>query len=501
MGVVGGDVSRQRLTAAIIAIALIGLALRVLTLRSERGLLNADEAYTGVEAYEVLAGRFPVVLGGTAYTAVFEAYIYAPIAAVIGGDVIVLKSIAIVMWAVACVVIAVAAAELSPRHPTRTALIAGALAWITPGALLTISTLAYAGYASGMAVIAATFLLARRVIDADAPGPLALATVGLLAGIGFWMHPMFLSVLVPICLYVLVVHRRVTRWAALIVGGLVGCGPFLVWNAVNRFPSRRLPAEFEGTYLERLGGFVTELLPRAFGLRSITMHWYGPVGPLLGIALGALLVALAIVGVVAVVRSSTAPSRWLLAAVLVACLPMMALFPPLVYTADGRYAIIVFPFLVVAVALGISHLFDRLSLRLGAVTLVGVVGVWMLAFVVPDARPIFSTTARTPNADNEALVALLDDAGIAYVYGSYWRVLPIDFLADRRVTSAVLPPLPARFDERQATVLTAPPERVAWVLEPADDRPENVSGLAPWLGADAYRRSEIGSTVVYLPRG
>ncbi len=62
------------------------LLIRYFVLRSPAGRLGADEAYTGIESFEILAGHFPLTLGGTVYTLPFEAYLYAPIAAARGRE-------------------------------------------------------------------------------------------------------------------------------------------------------------------------------------------------------------------------------------------------------------------------------------------------------------------------------------------------------------------------------------------------------------------------------
>lgn len=492
--------------ASIAAIAIVGLTLRILTLRSVRGGLNADEAYTGIEAYEVLAGRFPVVLGGTSYTAVFEAYLYAPIAAVIGGDALVLKSIAVAFWALAAVLIGIAARDLvatarpaiDDPGPRRAGLIAGAIAWITPGALLVVSTQAYASYASGLALLAGTFVVARRMVDAPRPGGAPAFAVGALAGLGLWMHPMYLSVLIPIVAYVLAVHRRWRLWITVVVGGVVGAGPFLLWNALNGFPSRRLPAPVEGTWAERLSVFVRELLPRAWGLRDQQMQWY--LAPVIALVLYGALIAATIAGAVIIGRRSRRHSRWLLAATLAAVLPIMAMFPPLIYSADGRYGIISFAFIAIAVAITVEQLIATAQRAapasavraVGAAVSLGFVALGT-TYVLPDARSAFNTTAATPNAAAIETAALLRDRQIAHIAGSYWRVLPVEFFGDDEIYGSTL--ISPRFPERRAEVLAASPQTVAWVFEPSEENPALLA-----LGVEAYERVVIGDIVIYLPR-
>ncbi len=201
-----------------------GSCVRWLVLRSSAGVLTADEAYTGIQSFEIVGGQFPIVLGGTAYTLPLEAYLYAPVAALVGTDVVVLKLLSTVSWALASVALyVVARAAVESPHGARSP---AALCWLTPGALLLISVTAYSAYASGMLVTVGAFVLAAMVVDADEPDRWLVVGFGVLAGFGFWLHPMFLATLVPMVLVVLWMHRRRLD----------------VWFAVDRRRHRRMRA-------------------------------------------------------------------------------------------------------------------------------------------------------------------------------------------------------------------------------------------------------------------
>ena len=135
--------------AVLAVVAIVGLIVRWLVLRSPAGVLTADEAYTGIQSFEILGGQFPIVLGGTAYTLPFEAYLYAPIAAVVGANIVTLK------LRQHGVVGAGVRRRLFRRRAARRAVapVSSRLrcVWVTPGALLLISVTAYSAYASGLA--------------------------------------------------------------------------------------------------------------------------------------------------------------------------------------------------------------------------------------------------------------------------------------------------------------------------------------------------------------
>ena len=75
---------------------------------------------------------------------------------------------------------------------------------------------------------------------------------------------------------------------------------------------------------------------------------------------------------------------------------MMALFRNLIYANDGRYAMISFPFLVLALAGGV----DALAGRRPQVRVIGVIAlvavVWIVAFVRPTAVSLSRSTRHRP---------------------------------------------------------------------------------------------------------
>ena len=488
----GGRARARRVVAAAVVgiVVALGVIVRWLVLRSPSGLLTADEAYTGIQSFEILDGRFPIVLGGTAYTLPFEAYLYAPIAAFVGSNVMTLKLLSTVSWVIASVVLFMVARRTTDR---RVGLVAASLCWLTPGALLIISVTAYSAYASGMAVTILALLAGGIVVDARDPRRWTMFAFGALAGFGFWLHPMFLATLVPMVLVVLWMQRQwLVTWVLVIGGGILGCLPLLAWNVKNDWPSLDAPADVEGTYVERLRTFATDLMPRAFGLRDLELHWQpdNALAPLLYLVL----IALTVLGVVVLVRRPGPRSRLLLPAVLIGVFPIMAMFANLIFAADGRYGIISFPFIVLAIAVGV----DALAGRTNATRTIGVFAaaglVWIGGFVLPTVEPLVDATDGDPNAELEALVDTLGSAGIENVYGSYWAVLPVDFVGDQELTGGVFTFWPIRFPERQRGVEATPIDQIAIVYLITDEDPSRLP-----LPVDDYERRVFGDFVLYLP--
>jgi GT2 family glycosyltransferase len=483
---------RVRTWIAVAVVFVAGVVIRWLLFDTPAAVINADEAYTRLETFEILRGQFPMVLGGTVYTLPVEAYLYTPFTYLFNGaNVVPLKLLSTLSWFGTAVTLFFIGRRLVSE---RVGVIAAALCWITPGALMVLSITAYPAYASGMLVTTLAFLVATRILEAPAPGPSRplLVLFGVLAGFAFWLHPMFLTVMVPMTAVVLwSVRRRVDAVLSVIGGGIVGCLPLLVWNAVNGWPSLESPVEVPGSYTDRLRTFFVDLFPRAFGLRNAGLNWYhafwGPV-------LYAALLAVSALGLWTIGRRSRARGRIVLFVVLGLVFFLMAFLQNLIYANDGRYAMISLPFVFIVLAAGIDQLAGRRPpwRVVGVLTLV--TAIWLVGFVRPNAQPFLDQRGVDPNAQLDEIVDLLDERGIDRVYGSYWAVLPVDFAGDNRIVSGVFPFWPIRFPDRQRVVGATPPENVAVVYMSYDEDPAYL--LMP---SDRYERIVVGDRVVYLP--
>lgn len=471
-------------------VLLAGVVIRWLLFDTPAAAINADEAYTRIETFEILRGQFPIVLGGTVYTFPVEGYLYTPFTYLFNGaNVVPLKLLSTLSWVGTAVTLFFVGRRLVSE---RAGLIAASLCWITPGALMVLSITAYPAYASGMFVVTLAFLAATVVVDRPEPSRRLLVAYGVLAGFAFWLHPMFLTVMVPMTVVVLwAVRRRLDGWISVIGGGIVGCLPLLLWNATNGWPSLESPVEVPGTYTERLRTFAVDLLPRAFGLRDSGLNWYHSFwGPVLYVAL---LVTIGF-GLWTIARRSSARGRVVLFVVLGAVFFLMAFLQNLIYANDGRYAMISFPFVLIALAGGIDRLAGRRPPWRVIGVLIVVAAIWIVGFVRPNQQPFLDARGVDPNAQLDQIVDVLDERGINRVYGSYWAVLPVDFAGDNRIVSGVFPFWPIRFPDRQRIVGATPAENVAVIYMNYD---EDLAYLL--MPADRYERVVIGDRVVYLP--
>ena len=477
----------------IAALLAVGVVLRVVVLASSLGAFNADEASAGLHSIGVLRdGRIPVVIDGQYYTAVIDAILFSPVVSLAGGSVAVLKWLFAGMWAAAAATTFGATRRVLDR---RSAALACAFVWLAPGALLVLSTVAYMGYALALCVTAGTVWATTVAADQDIPTTRQSAVVGFLAGLGFYIHPMFIAVLLPMVAVVAVRHRRDwRRWWLPAVGAAVAAnGPFIAWNAINGWPSLTAQVYPPGSYADRLTGFISGLLPRGLGLRTLDGRWV--FGKPISVLVYAAIVGGVVAGCVVLLRAHRRPSRWIVPAGLIGCLPIMALLPPLIFVDDGRYAVIPFSLIAIALAAAATRFTSSWNLRRTVAALACVAVLWVSVTTIPFLVRQHAFDATDSNAWQDRVITRLDELDIKLLAGYYWFVLPIEYRTDRRVRTAIAGnPYVIRFAGSQRLVQNAPAEQVAFLFPPGEQDPSWF-----YLPVDSYRREDLGGMILYVP--
>ena len=503
---------RSTLTA-IVVVAVTGVLLRWWALSSPLGFLNADEAYTGLQAARILEGDIPVVMRGFGYTATLEAYVLAPVVALVGHSVILLKASQSLWWAIAAVVTGAAACAATGRRWA--GVVAAGLVWVGCGPILEVSLRSYPGYGTGYAAVAVTVWLAVMSVSAAGsrhvtPRVLHLG-LGAAAGLALYSHPMFVAVVAPLLLVTTLRHRRDVRayWAPTALGGLVVNLPFLAWNARNSWPSLTQPSPEIDPYLTRLGRFVSGLLPRAAGMRTPDGAWVLGLWP-------SLLVLIALVVLIGVgSRRLWHSDRWVAVTLLLPGVigwPLLAGFSNMWWVADARYTIVLLPVLVVLLASGVTPqrgVDTPRSVLIGATAATVMIAVTVLPWMLERARPVDAD----PNATTREIVRLLDDAEVANITGNFWLTHPVEYVSDLRIRAGVAGhpwgalfdwnpgrPYGVRFTDTQTAVMAADPTDRAYVFLPGDqflpaDQWEGVLAMP----TDRYTRHELPGAVLYVP--
>ncbi|MFM8531031.1 MAG: hypothetical protein ACKOD2_15425 [Ilumatobacteraceae bacterium] len=473
----------------ILGLVLAGVALRVWIFRTPQGALNADESFTGLQAMEIVRGDLPVVFEGQAYTAVPESYLFAPIVWIFGAPVVALKLLSSLLWAVVAVLVHRQSRSIVGSN---WAIVAAAFMWLAPGASMVMSVRAYEGYASGMLVVFLAVVASRRLLRGDHPTVRSSALVGALLGLAVYVHPMFVAVAAPVAAVPAWTYRRQVRtwWVPASLGAIATNVPFLAWNALNDWDSLDQASAGVDSLITRLGRFFTDLMPRALGLRDFDGDW--TLGRTLGPLLAILVLGLVIVGGIDLWRRGRAERVFVFPLVL--AWPIMSLFGNLEYVADGRYGVIVLPFVVIAIVVGLARISRRLVRSSLLLPLVATL-VWSALLVVPWARANLGDRVSDPNADVTRVVERLDEVGVKYLAGNFWWVLPVEYASDQRVrTEVVGNPYVVRLPDSHRIVQAASDSEVAFVFDASDEDLERLR-----LPVDRYERQEFGRAVLYVP--
>ncbi|HET9649603.1 MAG TPA: hypothetical protein VFP34_15430, partial [Microlunatus sp.] len=285
-------VSTRKLLLACLPAVAIGVLIRVWLMHTSLAPLNADEGVTGLQAYEVLRGKFRLIVAGNDYGSTTETYLIAPLLALWSG-----------VWPLRIVPIALSAvagyALYRLARPIFSSVPAAALAligWTTSGALTILSLRPYMGYTTGYIALIAAVALACHAMRTEHRLARTAGFAGFAAGFAIWSHPIFGTVALLALIAPTLYRRRALRrwWLPLAAGGVLGVSPWLLFMAQNGWPASATPV-VEATYSERVTRFVAELLPRAFGLRpELGGDWVGPDAVAVGVA--ALLIIGSIVG-------------------------------------------------------------------------------------------------------------------------------------------------------------------------------------------------------------
>ena len=473
--------SRTLLLACLPAVA-VGLLIRVWLMRTSLSSLNADEGLTGLQAFEVLDGHFRLVVAGNEYGSTTESYLFAPLLSFWTG-VWPLRILPIALSAVAGYALYRLARPLFGQVPAATLALIG---WTTSGAVALLFLRAYMGYTTGFLAQVIALALACHAMRTDQKLARTAGLAGLAAGFAIWSHPVFGAVACLALIAPTLWHwRRPVTWLLpMAAGGVLGVSPWLLFIRENGWPESAL-ATVTTTYSQRVVRFFTELLPRAFGLRTPDGQWVGPDAPAVGLA--ALLILGSIVGMVVLVVLKGRQALPILVAGVLA-FPLLAMFKPLGFVADGRYAMPLLPQLLMG--LGAWLLLVPARVRESPWLVVTVPTVWAVLLSVPVIHQQVGWQWVDPNADANQVVLELESRGIPYVAGDYWGAYLSDYLADGRLQAAV--DVSVRLSDEQLVVNAADPSQVAYVY---------YDGATPRLRmpAENYQRLDVGLYDLYVP--
>ena len=421
----------MRATAVVVALAAMGVVLRVWILGSELGALDADEAVPGTMARHVLDGELTAFYWGQAYGGTQETLLTAGLFALTGSSVEALRSVPLVLFAVGSL--------LTWRIGIRTvgepyARLAAGVFWVWPTYVVWKSTRAHGYYGTAVVLTLVVLLLVLRLAERTSRRDLVLLGLGL--GLGLWATPQVLAVAVPAVAWLVWRRRELVRHAWLVaVTAAVGASPWLVSNLRNDWHSFDLPPR-GGSATESLHSLLVATFPTALGARlPFTLEWVG--GPIVGAALYGILAA-AIVWTLVRRRAQLGPL-----VPVVAAFPLFyALSPYAWFNTEPRYLVVLIPVLaLVLVAAAGSP--GRGAATACALAVLSAAGVALLDR--RDVAAAYSDGIAVP-ADIDPLLRLLDEQGVRHAFADLWIGWRVVYESDERII-AVVPP-EGRFVER-----------------------------------------------------
>lgn len=484
------EIGRVASVLIVVVAGTTGAYYRIRVLRSPLLYVNGDEAVTGIAGDLIRRGHLPVVVPGNAYGGTTESFLFAAFNWLPFDRALVLRFCSVALWLAAAVLIGWTGFFLAGRLA---GLLAGSMVWVSGGATTILSTRAYLGYASGLAYTAGCCLVAVQYINNPAvkrkcDGRLLL--VGFMAGLAVWSHPMFISTVGPLTVAVSIISFRRVRTSPILIaiGGLLALAPYLAWNSAHGWPAfGSQPVPSPSTYPQRLRIFLTQLSPRGLGLRALAGNWsWGTSGRVVYVGL----IAVTLVGLLTLVRIGSVSCR-IVALVTLLILPLMALFPSLVYFADGRYFINIVGAWALLSGAGLSSVLRSIRWT-GAISAATVL---VLGFSLNSTFLDNTIGARwgDPEAPVRSVLGELRRRHIHSVFGSYWVVGRISLLSEEGVDAESTYPL-ERFPGFAVRSRTEGSELRAGAFPLDDDRKD----LLP-LPVARYDRKVFDNIVVYFP--
>lgn len=440
---------------ALAALVAFGLAARIWVLVHPLGALDSDEAVIGLIGLHLLRGHhLPTFFWGQNYGGPHEAVLAALLFAVARPSPLVLKSIPVLLSAVAAVLTWRIGSNVVGERAGRWA---GAIFWAAPAAFVWWSTKASVYWGSLTLALVVLLLLvraARRSRDGTRYPPWReageAALLGLATGLAFWANPQTLYVMVPAYLWSAPVILR--SWRSLPVIGataLLGAAPWIRYNLIHHWVSFQFAPQpaVAGGYAGRLRQFFQIALPMALGLKvPYTRAW---VLGALGLGVFVALLALFVVG------AFRLPPRGRLLVFLAAVYPFLFAYSPYSWYVDHpRYLL----FLAPTAAVLLAAAMPRRALGGAVAGGIGVVLIALAAFGLAAMNSSGKTAPYGPDVLVPANLAPLDQLltryGVRYAFADYWLAYRTTF--ETGETTLVSPTYVVRDPGIDARVRAAP---------------------------------------------
>lgn len=498
---IGAQVKRMRGSAALVVVAVAGIALRVYVYRSRLGAPNSDEAVVGLMARHVLHGQFTTFYWGQGYGGSQEALLTAPVFFVFGSSWLTLRVVPVVLIAVAALVVWRIGRRLFGEPAGVTA---GALMWLWPAYGLDWTTHQFGFYASGILYAALLLLLALRVVDR--PTLARVGVFGFVIGLALWDDTQLVPVVVPIVAWVVWRRPATLRhaWVA-VPAAVLGALPWFVWNAQHGLASFETHIVAQSSYEHRLRVFFSPLLPMLLGLRTPFSQQALGSAPAVDVAL------LLLGGAFAYGAWRSRRTDASILYVVTAGFPFLyAISRATLFSSEPRYLLVLAPAVVLLAAQAAST-HPRAAALVVAVAALSAITLGRMDRWARSATPVPPIAPHRTGS----VIAALRQAHVNRVVAHYWAAYLIDFDTREQIIAAsdhltsirfadgrpVLSAEPGRWAPYRQTVNRA--TRVAFVFVdwPSDANKAKRQRVLDQLIAHGYRTERFDELVLALPPG
>ncbi len=480
--------------------AVAGLMLRLGAWRSSLGHLDGDEAVWGLMAKHVLQGDFSTFYWGQSYGGTQEVFLTAPLVKLFGLNVAVIRTVPILLTAVAAVLVW----RIGLRTVGPTAAVGAAvLFWIAPAYVIWKSTRAHGFYGSALVLTCLMLLLVLRLDERPTHRDAAL--LGLVLGLGWWQSAQTVTVAVPAIAWLILRRPAVLRETATIISmAVLGAIPWIHSNLNRDWWSLDGPGAGRvqdlHAYRVHLRVFLDVHLPVLLDLRApFTLGWTLSFLPSLAIFAGFLF--------------GFSWLAWTRRRESVSLLIFVVLVYPFVYALSEAVWIVDEPRYVVLLTPSIALLLAwPLQTPARATAGCAVAAALSTVVLVNMAHPDYqhrSDGAAQPTRFGP-LIRYLDAHHADRVLADYWIAYPLDFLTNEKIIAAqsemgVLVEqngrlIPTSSGSRHwAYYRLASASRRTAIVYAANIENVHEPELRARLLRHHYSRKQIGAFVVYLP--
>lgn len=448
-------------------------ALRVWTLSSPIGGLDADEAVWGLMTRHALDGELTVFFWGQAYGGSQEVLLGVPVFALLDSSATAVRIVPLALFAAASVLVW----RVGRRTIGEPAAAAAAVFFaIWPPYLVWKSTRAHGFYGSMLVLSLLVLLLTVRL--GERPSRRDAAGLGLVLGLGWWAGPATAVVALPAVVWLVARLRGkalVCLWPAL-PALVVGALPWLIWNLSHDFASLEPPFEESG-YVDHLRTFFWATLPTMLGLRTpFTLEWITAeaLARAVSVAVFLLLVSL-------LLRD---PPRRLLGAVALVYPVLQSLSPFSGLNEEPRYLVLLAPVLALGIADLAATTVPRAALAAALLAGLSVNGIRELNRQEPPVPPVGGVRVL---ADLGPALGTLERLGERRVRAHYAIAYRITFESRERIVAASTGQ--SRRPAYQLLVSREPRPAFVFVRDSAEERDFRRAG---------YRRVIAGGWAIYV---